>query len=115
MAELKKWKYGSILYKRQGAFRFNMDQLFLILSLFFPRLVLLIYAFLLPGQFPANTVPQWGDILLGVFVPRVLVLIYIYQNMGADNIWFVVHMIAMLLAYFGGGRETMRRRSAREA
>jgi hypothetical protein len=42
-----------------------------------------------------------------------LILIYIYQNLGADNIWFVAHLVVMILAYFGGSRETARRRRAR--
>ena len=87
-----------------------MDIYFLIFSLFFPRIVLLVTLFLYPASFPVNTVPQWADILLGVFMPRVLILLYIYQNMGADNVWFVAHLVVMILAYFGGGRETHRRR-----
>ena len=87
-----------------------MDVYFLIFSLFFPRIVLLVYLFLFPNLYPANWVPQWADILLGVFVPRVLILVYIYQNMGYNNIWFAAHLIVMILAYFGGGRETSRRR-----
>lgn len=74
---------------------------------------MLVYLFGYPSLFPANTVPQWGDILLGIFTPRVLILIYIYQNMGYDNIWFAAHLLVMLLAYFGGGRETSRRRRDR--
>lgn len=88
-----------------------MDIYFLILSLFFPRIVLLIYLF--QDWYPKNTVPIWADILLGVFMPRVLILIYIYQNMGADNVWFVAHLVVMILTYFGGGRETRRRRRRR--
>ena len=87
-----------------------MDVYFLIFALFFPRIVLLVYLFLFPQLYPVNHVPQWADILLGVFMPRVLILIYIYQNMGADNVWFIAHMIVMILAYFGGSRETRRRR-----
>jgi len=90
-----------------------MDVYFLIFSLFFPRIVLLVYLFLFPALYPANAVPQWGDILLGLFMPRVLILIYIYQNMGVDNIWFVAHLVVAILAYFGGSRETVRRRRAR--
>ena len=86
---------------------------FLIFSLFFPRLVLLIFFFLYPNLYPANTVPQWADILLGVFLPRVLILVYIYENMGANNVWFIAHLVVMILAYFGGGRETVRRRRVR--
>jgi hypothetical protein len=89
-----------------------MDFYFLLFSLFFPRVVMLVYLF--QGAFPANTVPQWADILLGVFAPRVLILIYIYQNMGYENIWFAAHLVVMLLAYFGGGGETFRRKRRRE-
>ena len=92
-----------------------MDIYFLIFSLFFPRIVLLVYLFLFPDLYPANAVPQWADILLGIFVPRILVLVYIYQNLGYENIWFAVHLVVMVIAYIGGGRETGRRRSRREA
>ncbi|HRH43390.1 MAG TPA: hypothetical protein PKY82_17280 [Pyrinomonadaceae bacterium] len=88
-----------------------MDIYFLLLSLFFPRIVLLVYLF--EDWYPKNSVPIWGDILLGVFIPRVLILIYIYQNMGANNVWFVAHLVVMILTYFGGGRETIRRRGLR--
>ena len=91
-----------------------MDVYFLIFSLFFPRVVLLVYLFMFPAQFPQNAVPQWADIVLGIIAPRVLILIYIYQNMGAENIWFIAHLVVMILAYFGGGRETVRRRSRAE-
>jgi len=90
-----------------------MDFYFLIFSLFFPRIVLLVYLFFFPAVYPANFVPQWADILLGVFMPRVLILIYIYQNMGVDNVWFAAHLVVAILAYFGGSRETARRRRAR--
>ncbi|QYO64970.1 hypothetical protein [Leptolyngbya sp. 7M] len=86
-----------------------MDFYFLLFSLFFPRIVLVIY--LLQGWYPENLVPNWADILLGVFAPRILILIYIYQNMGYENIWFAAHLVVMILAYFGGGRETQRRRN----
>lgn len=90
-----------------------MDVYFLIFSLFFPRIVLLVFLFLFPDLYPVNAVPQWADILLGIFMPRVLILIYIYQNLGADNVWFIAHLVVMILAYFGGGRETARRRRSR--
>ncbi len=91
-----------------------MDEYFLIFSLFFPRLVMLVYFFFFQAAYPDNSVPFLGDILLGAFAPRVLILLYIYQNMGYENIWFVAHLVVMILAYFGGGRETVRRRSRRE-
>lgn len=85
-----------------------MDFYFLLFSLFFPRIVMIVY--LLQGWYPENAVPQWADVVLGVFAPRVLILIYIYQNMGYENIWFVAHLVVAILAYFGGGSETVRRR-----
>ena len=87
----------------------DMDFYFLLFSLFVPRVVLLVYVLLFPGAFPANTVPQWADILLGIFFPRILTLIYIYQNMGYENPWFWVHLVVAIIAYMGGGRETRRR------
>jgi hypothetical protein len=88
-----------------------MDIYFLIFTLFFPRITLVVY--LLQGWYPQNAVPQILDILLGVFLPRVLVLIYIYQNMGAENVWFVAHLVVMIMAYFGGGRHARKRRRRR--
>ena len=85
-----------------------MDFYFLLFTLFFPRITMIVY--LLQNWYPENAVPQWADILLGVFLPRVLILIYIYQNMGYENLWFVAHLVAALLAYLGGSRETVRRR-----
>ncbi|MFZ1701344.1 MAG: hypothetical protein WBO10_13160 [Pyrinomonadaceae bacterium] len=93
-----------------------MDFYFLLFSLFFPRLVMLVYVLMYPQLFPANVVPQWANILLAVLFPRALILIYIYQNLGYDNIWFAAHLVVMILAYFGGGRATNnRRRRRREA
>lgn len=65
--------------------------------------------YLVQGWFPANTVPDILDVVLGVFVPRILILIYIYQNMGYENIWFAAHLVVALLTYFGGGHRTRRR------
>ena len=89
-----------------------MDFYFLLFSLFFPRIVLVVY--LLQNWYPENSVPQWADILIGVFLPRVLILIYIFQNMGYENIWFAAHLVVAVLAYFGGSRETVRRRRVRD-
>ncbi len=90
-----------------------MDFYFLLFSLFFPRIVLLVY--FLMERFPHNTLPLWADGVLGVFIPRVLILIFIYQNMGTNNIWFVAHLAVMILTYFTGGHRTTRwRRRRRE-
>ena len=88
-----------------------MDFYFLLFSLFFPRMTMLVYLF--EGWYPANLVQNWLDVVLGVFAPRILILIYIYQNMGYDNIWFAAHLVVMILTYFGGSKETARRRRRR--
>lgn len=88
-----------------------MDFYFLLFSLFFPRITLLAY-FLLE-RFPHNTLPLWADAVLGAFIPRVLILIFIYQNIGADNIWFAAHLLVMILTYFTGGNRTHRWRERR--
>ena len=91
----------------------EIDFYFLLFSLFFPRLVLLVFIFLYPNLYPANSVPDLADIVLGIFFPRVLILIYIYQNMGYNNVWFAAHLVVMILTYFGGGHVTQRRRRRR--
>ncbi len=80
-----------------------MDTIFLIVSLFLPRTILIIY--FLIHQIPVNTVPFIGDVILTVFIPRALVLIYIYQNLGTDSPWFWIHLIVAIFAYFGGGKK----------
>jgi hypothetical protein len=90
-----------------------MDFYFLLLSLFFPRIVLLVY--FLIERFPQSTIPLWADAVLGIFVPRILILIFIYQNMGYENIWFAAHLIALILTYFTGGSRSVRWRRNRSA
>ena len=80
-----------------------MDTLFLVVSLFLPRTILIIY--FLINQIPPNTVPFIGDIVLTVFIPRALVIVYIAQNLGTDSPWFWIHLIVAVLFYFGGGKK----------
>lgn len=86
-----------------------MTDTFLTLTLFFPRVALLVYY--LEGWMPTNTVPLWGDALMYVFVPRVLVLIYIYQNLGMHG-WFWLHVVALILCA-GSGSSTASRAKSR--
>jgi hypothetical protein len=81
-----------------------MDNTFLLVSLFFPRLVLI--AYYLDARIPSNIIPFWGDVVLSVFVPRLLVLLYIYTNLGADNGWFWAHLIAAILCYTAAFKNT---------
>jgi len=80
-----------------------MDTVFLVLSLFLPRTILIIYYLI--HQIPLNTVPFIGDVILTVFIPRALILIYIAQVLGTDSPWFWIHLVVALMVYFGGGRK----------
>ncbi len=74
-----------------------MDTAFLIISLFVPRWMLLSYY--ANGWIPANIIPLWLDAGMSVFLPRFLILLYIFQNLGADNGWFIAHLIVLLFVY----------------
>jgi hypothetical protein len=85
-----------------------MDILFLVLSLFLPRVTLII--FWLINQIPLNTVPFVGDVLLAIFLPRVLILIYIAQNLGIESPWFWIHLVVAIFVYIFGGKKYRDRR-----
>lgn len=82
---------------------------FLVLSLIFPRVTLLIAYF--SGSIPPNIVPFWGDFFMAVFVPRVLVLIYIITNLEF-GVWATIHLIALILVW---GTNMVRRSGRRRA
>jgi hypothetical protein len=79
-----------------------MDTIFLVVSLFLPRTILIIYYFL--HQVPSNNMPFIGDALLTVFLPRVLVLIYVADNLGTSSPWFWIHLVAAIFVYLGSGK-----------
>lgn len=70
---------------------------FLIITLFCPRIGLLVAY--MEHQIPLNHVPFTLDMVGAILCPRVLILIYIYENMGFNNPWFWIHLVAMILAY----------------
>lgn len=81
--------------------------LFLVVALFLPRLSLLVMylensltPFHLTGLIPP---------LAWLFLPRFLVLYIVYLDQGISG-WFLLHLIALLLAYSGGGTYVRRRR-----
>lgn len=85
-----------------------MENIFLVLSLFIPRITLIIFYF--THSIPFNNVPLIGDFLLAVFLPRVLVLIYIVENYGIESPWFWIHLVMAILVYLFGGKKLSRRR-----
>jgi ATP/ADP translocase len=62
----------------------------------FPRISLFIaYC---NNQIPHNNIPFFGDLISAVIVPRILILVYIGSNLGCDTGWFIIHLIACIIA-----------------
>jgi len=86
---------------------------FLVLSLFLPRICILV-AWLQHGMghyIPATVTLL--DIVVAVLVPRLLILFWIYTDQGI-TILFVLHVIALLCAWGGGGNRISRRNRYRD-
>ena len=83
---------------------------FLVLSLFLPRICIALAWF--QHSMPHFIPPPVGilSIVVAVLVPRLLILIWIYQDQGI-TIWFLLHGIALLIAWGGGSHTVYRRRS----
>lgn len=84
----------------------------LVVTLFLPRIALLIAYF--SHQVPHNNIPFIGDVLLYVFLPRLLMVIYIYDNMGWQNPWFWIHIVAAIIVWSKGSHETYKRKFRRK-
>lgn len=74
-----------------------MSEVFLVFSLFFPRITLIIYYFWI--QIPFNTIPFGIELVVSLFLPRVLVLVYIVQNVGTDSVWFWIHLVVAVIVF----------------
>jgi hypothetical protein len=87
----------------------NIPLWFMVLSLFLPRICMVI-AWL--GHSMVQFIPPTLNIIpviVALLIPRVLILFWIYQDQGI-SIWFLIHLIALLLAWGGGGHRVYRRR-----
>jgi len=83
---------------------------FLVLSLFLPRICIVVAWFQhsLPTAFiPASI--NWIEIIVAILIPRILILFWIYEDQGI-TIWFLLHVIALIIAYGGGSRRVITRR-----
>jgi hypothetical protein len=82
---------------------------FLVLSLFLPRICILLAW--LQHSMTAYIPPAVGliPVIVAVLVPRLLILFWIYQDQGI-GLWFLLHVIALLFAWGGGGNTVYRRR-----
>jgi hypothetical protein len=88
-----------------------MENIFLVLSLFVPRITLVLFFFM--HSIPYNNVPLIGDAILAIFLPRVLILIYVVENFGTDSPWFWIHLAAAVLTYLFSGKKFSKRRKKR--
>ena len=81
---------------------------FLIFSLFLPRIALIVAWFdrdLMHFHLGDSLIPP----ILALLVPRILILFLIYQDQGFST-WFLIHAVALLLAWGGGGHQIRSRR-----
>ena len=86
---------------------------FLVLSLFLPRICILVAW--LQHSMVRYIPPVVGivPIVVAVLVPRLLILFWIYQDQGI-GLWFLVHVVALLCAWGGGGHRMSRGRRYRD-
>ena len=87
----------------------NIPLWFLVLSLFLPRICMAV-AWLQHSMttfIPPNL--NIIQVIVGLLIPRILILFWIYQDQGI-TIWFLLHLIGLLVAWGGGGTRVVRRR-----
>jgi len=82
---------------------------FLVLSLFLPRIC--IFVAWIQHSMPAYIPSTVGiiPVIVALLVPRLLILFWIYTDQGI-TIWFLLHVIALLMAWGGGSHRVYRRR-----
>ncbi|HVG26667.1 MAG TPA: hypothetical protein VM865_03590 [Acidobacteriaceae bacterium] len=80
---------------------------FLVLSLFLPRVCLAI-AWLQNSLAPFH-LQGLIPLIVAIAVPRILILLLIYQDQGI-GLWFLLHLVALVIAWGGGGTQVVRRR-----
>jgi hypothetical protein len=81
---------------------------FLVLSLFLPRLCIFV-AWLQHSM--VHYVPATVGlipIIVWLLIPRLLILFWIYTDQGL-SLWFLIHLIALLIAWGGGGHRVVYR------
>lgn len=80
----------------------------LLIGLFFPRLVLFI-AWLTPGAYPPNPLPDLVNFVSWLFFPRFLIAYYIYTDIGMNNVWFWAYLVLGFIGMFGESGYVHRR------
>ena len=80
---------------------------FLVFSLFLPRISLLVLY--LQGHTGSTFTISLVPTLIALLVPRILILFWIYTVQGL-SLWFLIHAVALLIAWGGFSGTTYRRR-----
>ena len=80
----------------------------LLLGLIFPRLALFV-AWLSPGTYPVNPLPDLVNFVCWLFVPRLLMAFYVYTDIGVNNVWFWAYLVLGLVGMFGESNFVRRR------
>jgi hypothetical protein len=82
---------------------------FLVLSLFLPRICILVAWLQHTMTAFIPTTVGIIPVIVALLVPRLLILFWIYQDQGI-GLWFLLHVIALLCAWGGGGSRVYTRR-----
>jgi len=80
---------------------------FLVFALFLPRVSLAVAWF--QGVLVPFHLTGWIPLVFAILLPRALVLYVIYLDQGV-SLWFLIHLVAAVLVWAGGGRTYRRRR-----
>lgn len=85
---------------------------FLVLSLFLPRICIVLAW--LQHSMVQYIPPVVGiiPVIVALLIPRLLILYWIYTDQGI-SLWFLIHVIGLLVAYGGGGSRVYSRRTRR--
>jgi hypothetical protein len=87
---------------------------FLVFSLFLPRLcIFVVWLQHGMGRFIPAAVSVFG-ILGWLLIPRLLILFWIYTDQGV-SLWFIIHLVALAIAWGGGGNRVYSSRRGRYA
>jgi hypothetical protein len=80
---------------------------FLVFALFLPRIAL--FLLWLGGSLVPFHMHGLLPLVVAVLLPRILVLYLIYLDQGI-SLWFIIHLVAALVAWGGSGGYYSRRR-----
>jgi hypothetical protein len=80
---------------------------FLVFALFLPRVSLAVAWF--QGLLVPFHLVGWIPLVFAIVLPRALVLYMIYLDQGV-SLWFLIHLVAAIAVWGGGGHTYSRRR-----